>query len=172
MANEKELIHEGKHLRFVRKGHWEYVERVRADLAVVIAAVTEEGNVLFIEQHRPPIGRNAIELPAGLVGDESHFTNEQALAAAKRELLEETGYEAEELEIVAEGPISPGLSNEMIALVVARKLRRIHAGGGVDSENITVHEVPLKDARGWLMEKEKSGAVAVDPKVYSGLYFL
>ena len=172
MSEQSELIYEGKHLRFLKAGRWEYVERVNAELAVVIVAETAEGQVIFIEQYRPPIGKNVIELPAGLVGDEKESASEPALEAARRELLEETGYDAEDLKVVAEGPISPGLSNETVALVRATGLQKRHEGGGVEHEEITVHLVPRQEAHAWLQEKEQEGQVAVDPKVYSGLYFL
>jgi ADP-ribose pyrophosphatase len=47
----------------------------------------------------------------------------------------------------------------------------MHAGGGLENEQITVHEVPLEKVRGFLLEKSRSG-VLVDPKVYAGLYFV
>lgn len=169
---DRHVIHEGRHLRFARVGQWEYVERVNAALAVVIVAETDDGRVLFVEQFRPPVGKPVIELPAGLVGDDSGNSEEPILEAARRELLEETGYEAARLEIVAQGPVSPGLSTETIALVHATGLERRHEGGGIDSEDITVHAIPREKVRKWLLKMEHSGTVAVDPKVYAGLYFL
>ena len=61
------LLH-GKYLRFLEMDGWEYVERTNADCAVMILALTEEGNLRLVEQYRPAVGRRVIELPAGLVG--------------------------------------------------------------------------------------------------------
>ncbi len=165
-----ELLYEGRHLRLLRLGHWEYAERVRARAAVVVIAVTPDGALLLVEQYRPPVAARVIELPAGLVGDEAQFEAEDYLAAARRELLEETGHEAESLAIVGEGPVSPGLSNEHIVLVRAWNLRRVADGGGVDDEQIIVHEVPLSSLPQWLAALPARGIV-VDAKVHAGLWF-
>ena len=62
---------EGKYIRVVTRGGWEYVERCGGVGAVVILAETD-GKVILIEQSRVPLGgRMSLELPAGLVGDEA-----------------------------------------------------------------------------------------------------
>lgn len=162
---------EGKHLRFRQVGGWEYIERTRADLAVVVAAITPGGRVLFVEQFRPPVGCRTIELPAGLVGDGDGEDRQDVIEAARRELLEETGYEADSLQAVSEGPISPGLSNERIVLIIATGLRKVADGGGVENEDITVHEVPFGEVESWIAAQARAG-VPTDPKVFAGLYFL
>jgi ADP-ribose pyrophosphatase len=86
-------------------------------------------------------------------------------------LREETGYEADQLELLTTGPSSGGLTSEIITLARATGLRRVGNGGGVAQEDIIVHEVPLKDVSGWLKDREKSG-VMIEPKVYAGLYLL
>ena len=161
----REVIHEGKHLRFVKQGSWEHVERTRGDLAVVIVAATDSGALLLVEQMRLPVQRRVIELPAGLVGDIHGQEQESALVAAARELEEETGYRAASLEVICTGPISPGLTTETIVLLRAKGLKRVGPGGGDASEEITVHEVPLKELETWLEGKRRDG-VLVDPKVY------
>jgi len=69
------------------------------------------------------------------------------------------------------GPSSAGMSNEVIAFARASKLTRIHAGGGDESENITVHEIPVKDAPRWLTQKIAEG-YSMDPKLWAGLWLL
>ena len=166
------VLAEGRFLRLLRKpGGWEYCERANCQWAVVIAARTPEGAVLLVEQTRPPVEGRVIELPAGLVGDTADQPGESWLEAARRELLEETGYEADVLEEVARGPVSPGLGTERIVLVRATGLRRVGAGGGVEAEDITVHEVPLDRLESWLKERMAAG-VQVDPKLFAGIYFL
>ncbi len=166
---ERRIVWEGKYLRIRICGRWEYAERPNSPAGIVIAAVTPEGELLLTEQYRVPVGKNTIELPAGLAGDE-HYSGEEYVEAAKRELREETGYEAEEWEELTGGPPSAGLSNEMVVFFRARDLRKVGEGGGDGHESIRVHHVPLKNVTGWLKEKEKEGLL-IDPKVFVGLYF-
>ena len=91
----EEIVWQGKFVTAKRKGKWEFVSRSRGIKAAVILAV-EDGHVLLVEQYRVPLGRNCIELPAGLIGDETE--GEDPLEAAGRELEEETGYRAARLE--------------------------------------------------------------------------
>jgi ADP-ribose pyrophosphatase len=164
-----ETMCEGTYLRLVRRGTWEYAERTNAGHAVIVIALTPERNLLFVEQYRVPMGARTIEMPAGLVGDtDADDTLEEA---ARRELLEETGWRADEVEVLMVGPTSSGLSNELIAFVRARGLTRVHAGGGDASEDITVHEVPVDDAPRWLAAKMAEG-FSMDPKLWAGLWLL
>ena len=137
----------------------------------MLAALTDDGRLLLVEQYRIPVGRRVIEPPAGLVGDVVGEEEEALETAARRELLEETGYEARQLELVTIGPPSAGLASEIVAFFVARGLTRIHEGGGDDSEEIVVHAVPLGEADRWLEARAAEGAM-IDPKVYAAMYFL
>jgi ADP-ribose pyrophosphatase len=166
---EKKTVYQGKYLRMCVQGHWEYAERTNAGSAVIIIARTPEDKLLFVEQYRIPLGRNTIEMPAGLVGDLD--ADDTLESAAKRELLEETGWQTEHVEVLMIGPTSSGLSNELIAFVRATGLTRIHAGGGDDTENITVHEVPVNQAAQWLAQKMAEG-YSMDPKLWAGLWLL
>jgi ADP-ribose pyrophosphatase len=166
-----EVLHEGRWLRLLKRGRWEYAERTNPGGAVIVVAVTHEDRVLFVEQWREAIRSKTIEMPAGLIGDIAGSHDESAILAAERELLEETGYRAGRIAYFMEGPSSSGMSNEIIAFVRAYDLVREHAGGGDASENIVVHEVPRADAPRWLVEKMREG-YSVDPKLFAGLYFL
>lgn len=169
MTDQPTTMCEGKYLRLVKRGHWEYAERTNAGSAVIVIAVTPEDKLLFVEQFRVPMNAPTIEMPAGLVGDlDAHDTMEEA---ARRELLEETGWQAAEVKVLMVGPTSSGMSNELIAFVRARGLSRVHAGGGDESEDITVHEVPVADAPRWLTEKMAAG-YSMDPKLWAGLWLL
>lgn len=168
-SDQKQTVYEGRYLRLCLEGRWEYAERTNAGSAVIIIARTPEDKLLFVEQYRVPLGRNTIEMPAGLVGD---LDDEDTMeSAAKRELLEETGWRAGHVEVLMVGPTSSGLSNELIAFVRATELTRIHAGGGDDSEDITVHEVPVAEAAQWLARKMTEG-YPMDPKLWAGLWLL
>ena len=163
-------VWEGKWLRMKQHGRWEYVERTNdRGLAVIIIAVTPAGRMLLVEQERVPMGRRTIEMPAGLVGDLE--AGESVELAAARELLEETGWEASQVEVLMTGPTSSGLSNEEVVLVRASGLRKVHAGGGDATEAITVHEIAIDDVPAFLAARMTEG-YAVDPKLWAGLWLL
>lgn len=165
-----EVLYEGKWLRMCRRGRWEYAERTHAEgMAVIVIALTPDDRVLFVEQTRVPIGARTIEMPAGLVGDQP---GEDTLEdAARRELEEETGWRAAEVDVLLVGPTSSGMSSEQVAFVRARGLEKTGVGGGDASEDITVHEVPRVDAAAWLMRRYAEG-YALDMKLWAGLWML
>ncbi|HVJ61407.1 MAG TPA: NUDIX hydrolase [Tahibacter sp.] len=168
---QTEVLFNGRWLRLCRRGQWEYAERTNPGGAVIVLALTPEGCVLFVEQWREAIRARAVEMPAGLIGDEPGAAGEHAAQAAERELLEETGYACGRVAYYMAGPSSAGMSTESIAFVRAYDLARVHAGGGNSDENITVHEIPRAEAARWLLRKAAEGC-AIDPKVFAGLYFL
>ena len=169
MKESVEILGEGRHLRLIRRDGWEIAERVDAHDVVAILAVTEESEIVLVEQWREPVGRRVVELPAGLVGDEGEGI-EPIETAAARELEEEAGYAAERFEILTVGPPSAGLTSEVITFLRAHGLRRVGDGGGVGGEEILVHRVPLTDVEAWLRDREAAGLL-IDPKVWLGLWF-
>ena len=170
MAN-KRTLYEGEFLRLNRVDHWEYAERANARGAVIVVAVTDDDELLLVEQPRIPLQQTVIELPAGLVGDIAGEEDEQLAVAAARELEEETGYRAQRFEYLTAGPPSAGMANEIISFYRAFELIRVHAGGGDDSEQIIPHVIPLDAVESWLAARQDEGLL-VDPKVYTGLYFI
>jgi ADP-ribose pyrophosphatase len=138
-----EIVWQGKYITARKMGRWEYVSRSRGIRAAVILAVDEEDHVLLVEQYRVPLGRRCIELPAGLIGDDDGAEGEEPVAAAARELEEETGYRAGHMEMLGDFWSSPGMVSESFTLVRARDLVKVGDGGGTESEDITVHRVPL-----------------------------
>ena len=168
--NDARTVYEGKYLRMVVRGHWEYFERTHADgMAVIIIAVTPDDDVLFVEQYRVPLQRRTIEMPAGLVGDD--VAGDTLEDAARRELIEETGWEAGRVQVLMTGPTSSGMSSERIAFVRATRLTRVGAGGGVAGEDITVHAVARSQAPAWLVAKSREG-FEVDLKLWAGLWMI
>jgi ADP-ribose pyrophosphatase len=166
-----ETLYEGRWLSLRKRGRWEYAERNNPGGAVIIVAVTPEDRVLFVEQYRVSILKHTIEMPAGLVGDLHEQADEDALLAAARELEEETGYRCGRVEFIHEGPSSSGMSTEMIMFVRAHDLVRVGQGGGDETENIVVHEVPRREAGAWLFARAAEG-YSIDPKLFAGLWFL
>lgn len=166
-----EVLHEGQWLRLCRRGRWEFAERTHsgAGMAVIIVARTPDDRVLFVEQPRVPLGARTIEMPAGLVGDQA---GEDTLEdAARRELVEETGWHPATVEVLLVGPTSSGMSSERIAFVRATGLEKVGPGGGDETESIIVHEVPRADAPAWLMRKAAEG-YELDLKLWAGLWML
>ena len=165
-----DVVADGKYVQLVRQGGWEYARRKGISGIVAVVAVTDDGKLLLVEQHRAPVGARVIELPAGLAGDAKGHEREDLADAARRELLEETGYEARQMQRVAAGAASAGMTDEIITLFRATGLRKTGEGSGDETEDITVHEVPLADVEHWLAEQERAGKL-VDLKVYCGLCF-
>ncbi|HSR65859.1 MAG TPA: NUDIX hydrolase [Xanthomonadaceae bacterium] len=168
--SERKIVHEGRYLRMVVQGHWEYVERTHAGgLAAIIIAVTPDDRILFVEQFRIPLQQKTIEMPAGLVGDVD--AGESIEQSAIRELEEETGWRAAHAQVLLVGPTSAGLTSERIAFVRATGLTRTGDGGGDESEDIVVHAVPRAQAPAWLMQQGREG-YAVDAKLWAGLWLV
>ena len=164
--SEDEIIRwQGRFITVRQRGNWEYVIRSRGIRAAVILAIDETEDspyILLVEQYRVPVGSNCLELPAGLVGDETEGENPEI--AAVRELEEETGYTASTIENLGEFHSSPGMVSESFTLIRATQLSKIGDGGGVDGENIIVHRVALSDVSDFIVRKRAEGC-AIDSRV-------
>lgn len=162
-----ESIGEGRHLALRRVNGWEFTTRPAARGVVAVVAITDDDRIVLVEQHRPPVGGPVIELPAGLVGDATSPAGESPADAARRELLEETGFASEHwsgrsVDIAS----SAGLTDEVVQVFGASGARRVAAGGGVDDERITVRLVPLDTLPAWLWSRAAEGVVA-DGRVWA-----
>ena len=162
----KEVLCEGRHMAFLRRNGWEYVEHRTAPEAAMIVAITAQHEIVLAEEFRPPIDAPVVSLPAGLIGDEGP---EDAESAATRELLEETGHAAPRLEFLARGPGSPGQSSEMVTFFLARPAARVAGQAAHDAGKIRVHVVPIAELPAWAAAREAEGSV-IDPKIWAGLY--
>jgi ADP-ribose pyrophosphatase len=160
-----EILGEGRHLRLRKQGRWEFVERIGVNGIVVILAITDDDEIVCVEQERPAVGARVVDLPAGLVDGDEEFE-----AAARRELEEEAGYRGARWERIGSTTPSPGLSAEVVTFFQAHGLLRVGPGGGDESEEITVHLVPRPGVKVWLHRAQARG-VLVDAKLYAGLYF-
>ena len=165
----RRIIAEGKFIRFVAEGSWEYAERTTPQMPVGIVAITPDQKLILIEQYRIPVHCTVIEIPAGLVGDKGE--DEVYEEAAKRELLEETGYSADQIEQLAIGPATAGMCSEMSRLLRATGVQKMGAAHGDGDENITVLEIPLAEVAGYLRKRNAEGT-PVDWKVYAACWFL
>jgi len=156
---------EGRFITVKQQGTWEYVSRSRGIHAAVILAIDEDEqgrHVILVEQYRVPLKVNCLELPAGLVGDDT--AGEAPEIAGQRELEEETGYRADHWRTVGEFYSSPGMVSESFTLLIATGLTKISAGGGVDGEDIIVHRVPLNGIADFVEAKRAEGC-GIDVRV-------
>ena len=151
----------GKWVLAKRRGRWEYASRARGIRAAVILAL-DAGEVILVEQYRVPIGKVCLEMPAGLIGDETE--GEEALESAARELEEETGYVAAQWEDLGEFWSSPGMVTESYTLLKATGLTRVGDGGGTEHEDIVVHRVPLSRIAEFIAGQRAKGH-AIDSKL-------
>jgi ADP-ribose pyrophosphatase len=113
--------------------------------AVAVLALDRSDRALMIRQYRHPVGRLLWELPAGL----RDHPGEPPLEAAKRELLEETGYQAASWHSLVDHYSSPGITDERLRIFLARDLRLAPDSGYVrrDEEALIVAGwLPLPDA--------------------------
>ena len=157
-----ETMWQGRFIRALRRGSWEYVSRARDIRAVVILA-EHDGKIVLVEQDRIPIGRRCLELPAGLIGDDDE--NADVEDTAVRELEEETGFTAARIERLGEFYSSPGMVSESFTLVRAHGLTRIGDGGGIAGhEDITVHLVEREAIVAFIEERRAEG-VGIDVRL-------
>lgn len=150
---------------------WYFARRPNVQGVVAVLAVTEDEELLVVEQFRAPVGKRVLELPAGLAGDIEGREQEPLEEAARRELMEETGYACRSVRYLLQGPSSAGLTDEMVVLFEAEGLTRKGLGGGDASEDILLHHVPVATVDPWLRSRTEQGCL-VDYKVYAGLYAL
>ncbi|HEY0625886.1 MAG TPA: NUDIX hydrolase [Allosphingosinicella sp.] len=161
MTDPPATVWEGKYIKVVKQGTWEWVSRTRGVTAAVILAV-DDGHVLLVEQRREALSGQSLELPAGLVGDEQE--GEDIAEAAIRELEEETGYRAERVVDLGRFHASPGMSSEGFTLLRAEGLTKVGEGGGIENEDIKVHRIRLQDVAAFVEEKRREG-VKMDVKM-------
>lgn len=147
----------GKYLEVRKEGTWEYAARIGDMGAAVILALTDDAEIVLVEQMRVPHGARSIELPAGLIGDTGD--DDTPAAAAARELMEETGFEAAHWQDLGEFATSPGMSSERFRFFRATGLVRRGPGGGVDGEDIAVHVVALAGLGDFLAAQRARGLV-------------
>lgn len=159
-------IWRGTYLRVMKEDQWEYVDRHKGRYAAAVFAITEAGEVVMVEQYRTPVKMRLWELPAGLIGDNG--SDEEALEAAQRELWEETGYKARRWMHLGRVAISPGMVTEMTDFFLASGLEKQGAGGGDESEDITIHHLPLSGIEDWVEEQRTNGR-PIDMKLLTAL---
>lgn len=170
----KDVVWQGNYLRSVLISYvdnegmvrnWESAERHRCSGIAVIVPVTRQREVLLVRQFRPPVGNFVIEVPAGLRDRE-----ESLVDTARRELIEETGWVSGSLEVLAEGPVSAGMSSEQLTVFLARDvvpappgLKHVHFQD--TTERIEIIIAPLDRAYQTFRSFQQKGD-CIDLKLY------
>ena len=165
------VLHAGRFLHLIDRDGWEFVSRPNSSGIVIVVAVTD-GKLILVEQLRRSVNCQVIGLPAGLVDtaqDPAHQESEPE--AAIRELEEETGYTATVVREMARGPISPGATDEVMAIFVADGVTKKGAQRLDADEDIKVHLVDLVELPEWLRAREREGRM-IDLKLFMGLSFV
>jgi len=156
------LLHVRRDRVRLPNGHESVREYIVHPGAVVVMAVLDNGNLLFERQFRYPLGSSFLELPAGKIDP-----GEEVLTTAKRELLEETGYEAGDWQHL--GVMHPciGYSNERIEIFLAKQLRNTGQNNLDDNEFLELLELSPSAARQAIFSGE-----ITDAKTIAALYWL
>lgn len=161
---DAKTLYSGNFINLYSKNGWEFVKRSNCTGILFVYAVNDRQQLVLVEQYRIPVEKYVIELPAGLVGDVDEA--ESMDQAARRELLEETGYSAAKMVQIFEGPISAGLTANIGTLFRATGLTKESRGGGDSTESIVVHEVALAELDEWLAEQQAAGKL-IDHKIHT-----
>ncbi|MFO0754177.1 MAG: NUDIX hydrolase [Thermodesulfovibrionales bacterium] len=170
----KEIVWQGSFLRTLLIAYedhtgaqrtWEAVERVNCSGIVAVVPVTPRGEALLIRQFRPVLNGFVVEFPAGL-----NDRSEPLAEVARRELIEETGFSSDRISFLAEGPLSSGLTTEVLSVFLAEEtvpappeLKSLYPPD--ESEDIEVLRIPLTGAYEALDGCAKDGDL-VDLKIY------
>lgn len=134
-------------------------EKVEHFGAVAVAALDADDQLIMIYQYRHALGRRLWEMPAGLLDDPS----EEPVQAARRELVEEVGIDADDWATLVDVCGCPGFADESVRVFLARGLRSVRRPSGADDEeaDLVIRRVPLDD----LVAGAMSGALVNGPCV-------
>jgi ADP-ribose pyrophosphatase len=130
--------------------------------AVAILALDAQDRVLMIQQYRHPVGELLWELPAGL----RDVAGEPTAQTARRELLEETGYQARDWHVLADYFSSPGITTERLRVFLARGLTEVPVADRTfvpenEEAHLVLDWVPLDQAVSLVLTGELHNGVAV-----------
>lgn len=155
--SQSEVVFTGKIWNVVRE-HFDYSgaqlarEFVAHPGAVAVIAVDEELRVLLIHQYRHPVRSYLWEVPAGLLD----ATDATKAAAAERELLEESGYQAGSISPLIDFYTTPGGNSEQISIFLARDLTYVGYNLELEGEEVDMEVawIPLSEALSSVLKSE------------------
>lgn len=169
---EREVVHTSNYLTFVRDtiadadGGRHSRDVAIHPGAVTVVAVLPDGRVLLVRQYRHPAGQVLLELPAGTLDRQPDGEIEDPLAAAQRELFEETGHRAASWRLLGSFYTAPGFATELMHLYLATQVTAdpSHTGPQPD-ERLDVLVLPFEEA----LELARRAEIH-DAKTLVGLY--
>lgn len=151
----EEIKYDGKIFKIVQrqyedKNQEKYIrDGVIKSNAVVIVAKDDDDNIYFVRQTREIIGKETLELPAGLINDD-----EEPIETAKRELEEEVGVVAGNIEFLGDYYSSSGFTNERVYAFYASNLTLGHTNTDEDEEITSIEKIPLSQCLEMLKNNE------------------
>ena len=163
---------------------WTYAHRpntksAQSDAVIILPIIFKNNQkfIHFLETRRPPIyaenkAQTCIELPAGLIGDVRD--NESIIEAAKIELLEETGLQADKIELIIENSSSSGgCLSETIAYTIAEIKNPIKKEEPFSDNGVIIahHEVEISTIKNWIIEQNKAKK-SISSQTLAALYCL
>jgi len=116
---------------------------------VNVVAVTEDNKLLIVKQYRHAAGIVSTEIPGGVID-----ADEQPIDAARRELLEETGYHFDDIELMATVYPNPATANNVTHLFLARGGKKVAEQKLDETEQLTVHELSIPEVKQLLLENK------------------
>ena len=126
--------------------------------AVAVVPWHDDGTVTLVRQYRPALERELLELPAGIRDGE----HEAEAVTAERELVEEAGLSAAQLDHLASFHNAPGMSDELVTIFVATGLREVdHDRQSIEEHAMTVERLPLDEALGLIDRGELTDAKTI-----------
>lgn len=173
--NRDELVYDGKYIQTYRRHFtdrdgkdrtWDMVKRNSFGRIVAIAAITDKNEIVMEKIYRIPCEKYIYELPAGLM-DKQGESEEEAIT---RELLEETGYKVEKVELLTNGPFNTGLVKDEIAIYLGLNAKKVQEPQLESAEEIEVFTIPLTNFFKFISDNQKDGSV--DIKIAAVIPFL
>lgn len=123
-------------------------ELIKHSGAVAVIPITKDNKILFVEQYRKPLEKPLIEIPAGKLEKD-----EDPELAGIRELEEETGYTAKNLQLITSFYSSPGFADEIVYIYITNELEKLENPPiGDEDEFVEVHELTLDEAKQYVEE--------------------
>ncbi|EKF49844.1 nudix hydrolase [Thermosipho africanus H17ap60334] len=154
------LLHVKKDEVMLENGRKSFREYVLHPGAVAVVPILDDNKVVLVKQFRYPIGKQLLEIPAG----KFDFKDEDPLECAKRELKEETGFDAKDYLYLGYIHTTPGFSNEVIHLYLARNLE----SGQSNPDEDEIIDVEIEDFN-TVLQKCISGEIT-DAKTIAGIF--
>ena len=160
--NSRETVFQGKILNVYKdtvilpNGKEATREVVEHSGAVAVLAIDDQDRIILVKQYRYPIQKSSLEIPAGKLED-----GENPLECAKRELEEETGFQAENWSKIISFYTSPGFANEIMHLFLATGLTFVGASPDED-EFVELYKYSLDEAFDGILQQEIDDAKTIN----------